>query len=395
MAVPMWAVKAAVTAARNPRETKNAVAKIGGAVLAFILVITAISSGMISAFTGETLDENFDVTQTKLYAKVSGVYPGFVEEMQAEMDELEKKIIEENTYKEWNEEKGEWETKCDITVEKQLSDVSYAYIFAYMTHMDDDLKLGKEIDISKKEIKKFLRSISKVRQKKEEDTYYLYNDVKSPEEVAEMYFAGADEEPMYLISFELYVDFLGGTGIVTEGTELYDSEFAGEILYHSGGVSLPHYFQNDYKAIRYGSGTISSSGCAPTCIAMIVSGLTGQTVTPVDVVKWTGNKYYVSGAGSSWGIFSACASNWGLGCRNLGMNYRAVLQSLEQGKPVVASMRPGTFTRGGHFIVLRGVTSDGYFLVNDPNKNNYKKYGTDKFSCKTVIREAKNFWCFE
>lgn len=47
---------------------------------------------------------------------------------------------------------------------------------------------------------------------------------------------------------------------------------------------------------------------------------------------------------------------------------QSVLDALASGKPVIASMSPGTFTKGGHFIVIRGVTADGYFLINDPNR---------------------------
>jgi hypothetical protein len=39
---------------------------------------------------------------------------------------------------------------------------------------------------------------------------------------------------------------------------------------------------------------------------------------------------------------------------------------LASGKLVVALMHPGHFTNSGHFIVLRGVTSDGKILVAGP-----------------------------
>ena len=43
-----------------------------------------------------------------------------------------------------------------------------------------------------------------------------------------------------------------------------------------------------------------------------------------------------------------------------------LVDALASGKLVVAIMGPGHFTRGGHFIVLRGVTSEGKILVADP-----------------------------
>jgi hypothetical protein len=43
-----------------------------------------------------------------------------------------------------------------------------------------------------------------------------------------------------------------------------------------------------------------------------------------------------------------------------------IIDALADGKLVIALMGPGHFTTGGHFIVLRGVTSEGKILVSDP-----------------------------
>ena len=40
--------------------------------------------------------------------------------------------------------------------------------------------------------------------------------------------------------------------------------------------------------------------------------------------------------------------------------------ALENGEPVICSMRPGDFTTKGHFIVLVGM-EDGKIRVHDPN----------------------------
>ena len=114
----------------------------------------------------------------------------------------------------------------------------------------------------------------------------------------------------------------------------------------------------------------------------------------MDVVNWTGNRYYVPGQGSSWSIFSACASHWGVGCSSIGRNAEAVINALKAGKPVIASMGPGTFTKAGHLIVIKGVTKDGYFIINDPNEGNFNKYGTERFSINTVMSQSKQFWAF-
>ena len=43
---------------------------------------------------------------------------------------------------------------------------------------------------------------------------------------------------------------------------------------------VPNYFQNDYPDVPYGDGTMATSGCGPTCLAMVATYLTGYTYTP-------------------------------------------------------------------------------------------------------------------
>jgi hypothetical protein len=47
---------------------------------------------------------------------------------------------------------------------------------------------------------------------------------------------------------------------------------------------------------------------------------------------------------------------------------------LRAGHPVIAHMGPGIFTDGGHYIVMRGITEDGYVLVNDPGNSRRNRY---------------------
>lgn len=53
----------------------------------------------------------------------------------------------------------------------------------------------------------------------------------------------------------------------------------------------------------------------------------------------------------------------------------------------VANMGPGHFTTSGHFIVLRGVTEEGQFLVTDPIS--YGK-SQQEWDSKIVFNEARN-----
>lgn len=395
MAVPVWMVKAAANLVRHPEKTSKTALKIVLSVVILLCFLCALMMELLSSFTGNIVDEEFDPKTTELLQNVSEIHNEVLQEVREEIQEIEDRIIEENTHTVGS---GETEREeCDVEVVKYITPINWSYSLAYINYTEPEVHRWKNSRFDKNNLRSFLRSITTVHvSERIGDIYYVWNEILSAEEVADQYFPSDSKTyNMYLASFDLYVTFFGNKGIVTdEPWEYINGELQVDTITREGGVSLPQYYQNDYKHVRYGNGTIASSGCAPTSIAMVVSGLTGKTVTPEDVVKWTGNKYYVSGQGSSWSIFAACAKNWGISCSNLGRSQQNVIAALQAGKPVVASMGPKTFTKGGHFIVLRGVTTDGYFLVNDPNKKNFNKYGTDRFKTSVVFSEAKNFWSF-
>lgn len=161
------------------------------------------------------------------------------------------------------------------------------------------------------------------------------------------------------------------------------------------GLPIPVFHQYDFVQ-PYGGGTISTSGCGPTCIAMVASYLKNSTITPTDIVNWCGNRYYVEGEGSSWAIFGAAAQHFGLGEVKATYSAAEVRAALEAGRPVISSQAPGLFTQNGHFIVLRGINPEGKILVNDPNDNNMKGYQTRGFDLEREIhRTSKCYWIFE
>lgn len=166
--------------------------------------------------------------------------------------------------------------------------------------------------------------------------------------------------------------------------------------YPANGMQIPHYLQTDYGNIPYGGGSIASSGCGPTSFAMIASYLTGNTITPVDAVSWCGNSYYMPGVGTYWSYFAAAASHFGCGSVTQTSDPGAVLTALSQGHPVISSQSAGIFTRGGHFIVLRGVTAGGKVLVNDPNDSSSKNFINREFDMMSEIHPTANaYWIFE
>jgi hypothetical protein len=103
-------------------------------------------------------------------------------------------------------------------------------------------------------------------------------------------------------------------------------------------------------------------------MAIVVSSLSSDTVDPIQMAKWAyENGYWCSGSGSYHSLIPGAAKAWKLnvdGCT--ASEPQRIVDALSGGKLVVAIMTKGHFTSGGHFIVLRGVTSEGKILVADP-----------------------------
>ena len=160
-------------------------------------------------------------------------------------------------------------------------------------------------------------------------------------------------------------------------------------------MKIPMYYQTDYNDVAYGSGSIATVGCGPTCLAMVASYLTGTEILPEEAISWCGDTYYHKGIGTEWTYFNDAAEYFGLGEVVWTESVDEVLEALEAGMPVISSQSEGLFTDGGHFIVLRGVTKDGKILVNDPNDDDTKNYYKREFDMETEIdATSKRYFIF-
>ena len=119
----------------------------------------------------------------------------------------------------------------------------------------------------------------------------------------------------------------------------------------------------------YGSSVLGVTGCGPTCMAMVYCGLTGDSeMYPSRMAAWAEDQgYYVYGVGTSWDLMTIGAQNLGLNAAVLNISETDLLSSLENGCLLIASVKPGNFTKAGHFIVLVGLDSSGRVVVHDPN----------------------------
>lgn len=162
--------------------------------------------------------------------------------------------------------------------------------------------------------------------------------------------------------------------------------------------NFPFLLQNDsrwgaqqYTSTGDSSQTIGSSGCGTTSMAMILRSF-GNSVTPVDTSSYSvQNGYRTANSGTGWGFFSSIGNKYGLTTEDLGKDTNAVAASLAAGKPVIASMGKGVFTKSGHYIVLSGTDANGNILVNDPASTERSQRS---WPLSVFANQGKNFWAF-
>jgi len=138
-------------------------------------------------------------------------------------------------------------------------------------------------------------------------------------------------------------------------------------LSNFAGSDFVNYYQGNYKQ-SYGYGkTIAQAGCGPTSVAMVLTNMLGKEITPVDTAKYSmDHGYRIKNNGTSESLFPAMAEEYGLNCEKSRHTADNIISSLKEGKVIIAHMGKGHFTKGGHYIVLRGVDENGKVIVSDP-----------------------------
>lgn len=142
----------------------------------------------------------------------------------------------------------------------------------------------------------------------------------------------------------------------------------------------------------YGDDTIALSGCAPTCISMVAVALTKNAqATPDKVASYAQqNGYYQPNVGTAWSMMTEGAKAFGVNGNEMSLNKNKIFNELENGNPIICSMRAGDFTAVGHFIVLTGV-KNGKLVVNDPNSTIRSDM---QWNYEDIESQIKNLWVF-
>ena len=128
---------------------------------------------------------------------------------------------------------------------------------------------------------------------------------------------------------------------------------------------LSDMYKKAYKS-NGGKTTIASSGCGVTSFANVK----GISVTEAaEYAMKNGHRIY--GSGTAAALF---ANNGG---KSAGSAKNA-LNEVAKGKYLVASMGPGNWTRGGHFILVYGYSNNKVYVSDPASSKSTRAVGTKK-----------------
>ncbi len=158
---------------------------------------------------------------------------------------------------------------------------------------------------------------------------------------------------------------------------------------------VPLFFQTNYPDVRYGSGTIATSGCSITCVAMVAAYMTEYLYSPEELADYFGGSAY-----SNIDRLESASEVLQLSYHKA-VNWHETLQALKDGKVAIALVEQNSiFTDSQHFIVLTGMTADGKILVNDPYMPNYARWDLQKgftsgFSESDILCGYSGAWIYD
>ena len=198
---------------------------------------------------------------------------------------------------------------------------------------------------------------------------------------------------------ELTGSFGGGwiydVNAMSDDPYIYSNPAGQRKIFREHWRTFPHIYQTDYPNNRFGMGTIASSGCAITSLAMVASYMTNHVYDPVDLADWFGG----------YGANNVDRLEYGSYTLQLpyrkAWNIHEVLDEVRNGNLAILLMNSKSiFSASQHFIVITGMTKTGRFMVADSYKPNYEKWDLQKgfeegFTEEQLIKGYDGGWIYD
>ena len=143
-------------------------------------------------------------------------------------------------------------------------------------------------------------------------------------------------------------------------------------------------------------GTIGSAGCGPASMSMVVSQLSGQSVTPDVMADYARQNGYRDEGGTNSKFMETAGSKYGINNTRLDHPTSSeVISQIKKGNPVilngVGDGSPNSpYTSKGHYIVAVGVDSKGNVIVNDPRGKGF----SGRVNPKVLDSQSRVGWVY-
>ena len=150
-------------------------------------------------------------------------------------------------------------------------------------------------------------------------------------------------------------------------------------------------------------GTIADCGCGYASTAMVLTNFTGKKITPEDTYRLAlkrHSKAFMTDHGTDPGVVPSIIEESGLGLNveshsdNSYFTEDNISNLLRQGKMIVltvgAETGDDTFTGGGHWIVIRGITSDGKWKIFSSSPRPNSEVNDTPFDPEIIIKTHVN-----
>lgn len=141
------------------------------------------------------------------------------------------------------------------------------------------------------------------------------------------------------------------------------------------------------------SGKACDVACGPTAMAMIIKNMAGTNITPTDTISYTSNNNLWYGtSGTTPQSMVRVGENWNLrGQQIVGPAWEAgIKDTLSKGGLVMIAGRGATpyLVSVNHWVVIRGITEDGKYMVADPNGK------SGEYDINTLVGNSYDAWAF-
>lgn len=162
----------------------------------------------------------------------------------------------------------------------------------------------------------------------------------------------------------------------------------------NSSTKIPLFLQADYRwgSNSYAGSTVSHLGSGATCLSMVCVYLTkNYNYHPLKMISLSTNSGQVdNGVGTNPSFMNSGASSLGLKVKEVKSNKNAIINEIIQRKPVIAYMKPGSFSSTYSYIVIRNYTFTE-FMIHDPNSQSNSNI---KWKYKDITNNIEKAWSY-